>query len=182
MFKRFAALLLSLILVLTLLPAAAADGGAEQDAPEGKKPIEETTDSAKNVYSAEWLSIGLNRYSVAAAGETYFRPFKPEKTDTYVFCSVGSSDTYGYLLDGDRNQLQSDDDSGDNLNFRITCKLTAGQTYYLGVRYYNTSATGSIEVIVEQQNPDPFDGTVEWNANDLQFKGTTPYVIANGAA
>ena len=182
MFKRFAALLLSLILLLTLLPAAAADGGAEQDAPEGKKPIEETTDGAKNIFSDDGLSIGLNRYSVAAAGETYYRPFKPEKTDTYVFCSVGSSDTYGYLLDGDRNQLKSDDDSGDGFNFRIARELTAGQTYYLGVRYYSTSTTGSIDVIVEQQNPDPFDGTVEWNTNDLQFKGATPYVIANGAA
>ena len=27
-----------------------------------------------------------------------------------------------------------------------------------------------------------FDGTVEWNAEDVQFKGTTPYVIDNGTA
>lgn len=30
--------------------------------------------------------------------------------------------------------------------------------------------------------PPAFEGTVEWNANDVQFKGTTPYVIANGTA
>ncbi len=28
----------------------------------------------------------------------------------------------------------------------------------------------------------PFEGTVEWNPEDVQFKGTTPYVIANGSA
>lgn len=28
----------------------------------------------------------------------------------------------------------------------------------------------------------PFDGTIEWNASDVQFKGTTPYVVYNGAA
>ncbi len=27
-----------------------------------------------------------------------------------------------------------------------------------------------------------FDGTVEWNASDVQFNGKTPYVIANGSA
>ncbi len=27
-----------------------------------------------------------------------------------------------------------------------------------------------------------FDGTIEWNEEDVQFKGTTPYVIANGSA
>ncbi len=28
----------------------------------------------------------------------------------------------------------------------------------------------------------PFNGTIEWNASDVQFKGTTPYVVYNGAA
>ena len=27
-----------------------------------------------------------------------------------------------------------------------------------------------------------FDGTIEWNAEDVQYKGSTPYVIANGRA
>ena len=32
------------------------------------------------------------------------------------------------------------------------------------------------------QEPQAFDGTIEWNAEDVQFKGKTPYVIANGSA
>ena len=32
------------------------------------------------------------------------------------------------------------------------------------------------------QEPCTFDGTVEWNAGDVQFRGTTPYVVWNGTA
>ncbi|MBR6039574.1 MAG: leucine-rich repeat protein [Clostridia bacterium] len=32
------------------------------------------------------------------------------------------------------------------------------------------------------QEPCTFDGTVEWNAGDVQFRGTTPYVVWNGGA
>ncbi len=44
--------------------------------------------------------------------------------------------------------------------------------------------TGSVNLYA-QWKKDPVtvtDGTVEWNAEDVQFKGTTPYVIANGSA
>ena len=36
-----------------------------------------------------------------------------------------------------------------------------------------------------EPEPEPlpaFDGTIEWNAQDVSFRGTTPYVIANGSA
>ena len=32
------------------------------------------------------------------------------------------------------------------------------------------------------QEPCTFDGTVEWNADEVQFRGTTPYVVWNGTA
>ncbi len=32
------------------------------------------------------------------------------------------------------------------------------------------------------QEPCSFDGTIEWNAEDVQMKGTTPYVVWNGGA
>ncbi|MBR4906232.1 MAG: caspase family protein [Clostridia bacterium] len=31
-------------------------------------------------------------------------------------------------------------------------------------------------------DPAPFDGTIEWNPEDVQYKGSTPYVIADGTA
>ena len=31
-------------------------------------------------------------------------------------------------------------------------------------------------------DPEPFDGTLEWNKDDLKFKGATPYVVADGGA
>ena len=32
------------------------------------------------------------------------------------------------------------------------------------------------------KNDATFDGTIEWNSADVEYKGTTPYVIANGSA
>ncbi len=56
--------------------------------------------------------------------------FTPEKDGTYHFFSDGSSDSYGELYDGNFKQLDDDDDSGEDVNFRITSNLTAGATYY----------------------------------------------------
>ena len=48
----------------------------------------------------------------------------------------------------------------------------------LTVMFGGKTLTYEIEVIAQIQ----IEGTVEWNAEDVQFKGTTPYVIANGSA
>ncbi len=48
----------------------------------------------------------------------------------------------------------------------------------LTVTFGGKTLTYEIEVIAQIQ----IEGTVEWNAEDVQFKGTTPYVIANGSA
>ncbi len=51
--------------------------------------------------------------------------------------------------------------------------------------YQYDTEKGSMDVTVyltfEAGDP-AFDGTIEWNSADVQYKGTTPYVIANGSA
>ncbi len=51
--------------------------------------------------------------------------------------------------------------------------------------YQYDTEKGSMDVTVyltfEAGDP-AFDGTIEWNSADVQYKGTTPYVIANGNA
>ncbi|MGM9549390.1 MAG: leucine-rich repeat protein [Faecousia sp.] len=71
-------------------------------------------------------------------GFEYFQ-FQPEITHSYAFESTGDYNAYGYLYDADGNQLTST--SGKN--FRLTCNLTAGTTYYFGVKLSDTNATGS---------------------------------------
>ena len=82
-----------------------------------------------------------------AAGETVKIPFVPEYTHEYIFQSTGSGDTYGYLYDAKGNALASDDNSGGNNQFKVKYTLTAGETYYLGVKWNSTSSSGTIPVL-----------------------------------
>lgn len=68
--------------------------------------------------------------------------FVPEQTAYYQFWSTenstyGECDTYGYILDSGYNELASDDDGGDDLNFLTSYRLEAGETYYLKARRYS---------------------------------------------
>ena len=83
-----------------------------------------------------------------AAEKTIKIPFVPEHTHEYVFQSTGSGNTYGYIYDANGNQLASDDDSGGNSQFKITYTLTAGETYYLGVKWCHSFNSGVIPVML----------------------------------
>ena len=61
--------------------------------------------------------------------------------------------------------------------------------YYLGTeaeRNAKLTVEGGNDALTNAewhyQEPCTFDGTVEWNAGDVQFRGTTPYVVWNGTA
>ncbi|MCB4751106.1 MAG: PPC domain-containing protein, partial [Sulfurovum sp.] len=56
--------------------------------------------------------------------------------------TTGSGDTKGYLYDTNGTQLVFDDNGGTENNFRISQIVTAG-TYYIKVKYYSASETGS---------------------------------------
>ncbi len=94
----------------------------------------------------ENITLGKPLCLEVAAGETVRIPFTPEITHQYVFKSTGNGDTYGYIYDAGGNQLASNDDSGGNSQFKITYTLTAGQPYYLGVKWINSSSSGIIPV------------------------------------
>lgn len=73
----------------------------------------------------------------------------PAETDTYTFYTSGDYDTYGVLFDSDGYPVIENDDGGNSYNFMITNKLTAGETYYLGVRFYSNSLSDKITVYTE---------------------------------
>ena len=54
-----------------------------------------------------------------------------------------------YLYESDRTTLiDSDDDSGDGLNAKITWPLSANTTYYVMVRGFSSSTSGSYSIDV----------------------------------
>lgn len=69
--------------------------------------------------------------------------FAPSETNVYSFFTEGSGDTTGELFfslkTGRSNSgvIESDDDSGENLNFGFAYKCYQGHTYYIRVHGYN---------------------------------------------
>lgn len=89
-------------------------------------------------------------------GDTYkYFKFTPTMNGTYAFISYASDeDTYGVIADSDMNPLEEADYGGENGNFMVECEMTAGNTYYLGARYYYSYDEGSFDVAVYYINED----------------------------
>ncbi len=105
------------------------------------------------------------------AGESYWGIYTATESGTYVFLSMGSKDTLGYLYDADEKQLASNDDGGEGGNFRIEYEFEAGKTYLFKSKLYSQSATGdysvklfkyvdaqSVEIIAENETIEQYIG------------------------
>jgi len=57
--------------------------------------------------------------------------------------TTGRTDTYMELFDSERTILERNDDGGTNTNARIRYNVTAGSTYFVKVRGYGQSVSGS---------------------------------------
>ncbi len=66
---------------------------------------------------------------------TYYM-FVPETSGNYAFFSDSCEDTVGFIADEGFSIITESDDDGDESNFLIYYDFIAGQTYYLGIRYY----------------------------------------------
>lgn len=72
-------------------------------------------------------------------GEQKNFTFIPSQTRTHEFQTFGESDVLIVLseeVNGEKRQLDADDDSGDNWNAHIRHDLTAGNKYILSIRMY----------------------------------------------
>ena len=133
------------------------------------------TPNSNTTYYAIWqapttLSVNsTNTASISSGGEMKYYSFTPSTSGKHVIYSTATVDTKVYLYDSDGIELDSDDDGGDSTNFRLEYNLTSGTKYYFGVRYYNSSNTGTI----------PFSFgrvyTVTYNANDGSDAPLTQY-------
>ena len=95
--------------------------------------------------NATTLSVNsTNSAYISTSGEMKYYTFTPSTSYTNVIYSTGSDDTMVYLYDASGNELAHNDDGGENHNFRLEYNFTAGTKYTFGVKYYNSSKTGTI--------------------------------------
>ncbi len=121
------------------------------------------------VFTSSTMSAGSWDYTYR--GEYHYWEFTPAVTGTYVFEStLSSGDAYGYLYDSSFEQLEYNDDSGEGNNFLITFPATAGETYYLGSRWYSSSSTGSIPVKLSRRYTVSYDANGGSGAPSAQYK------------
>ena len=123
------------------------------------------------------VGTGTSRISVAA-GHTVRVKFVAPSRETYVFTSTGTVDTVGYLFSSATTStaLASDDDSGGNNQFRIEYLMNANQSIYVGVKYYDSSQSGTIAINISKAS-----GSI--NTNRQWPVGSTCTVnVGNGRA
>ena len=137
MFKKTISVLLTALMVAGLIPAGVMQAFAVGD----PDPIT----------ASFTLSVGENSVDITEDEPQPYCAFTPTESAPFVFYSTGNEDTYASLYSADGSYIVDNDDGGEGNNFLIKSNLTAGETYYLRVRYYNTDVTGSIPVTVMQK-------------------------------
>lgn len=108
-------------------------------------------ESAEEV-SGDYTQLELDQTvtaTVTKPGEIFMLEFTPAESRSYAFYSESEDDTYGYLYNSEMTVLTGNDDGGSGNNFKITYSLTAGATYYIGVKFYSDDKTGDIPVVAE---------------------------------
>ncbi|MDR1733361.1 MAG: lectin like domain-containing protein [Oscillospiraceae bacterium] len=94
-----------------------------------------------------YTTLALNTnytVSITSAEQFAYYRYTPSTTGSYTLTSTGSVDPVAYLYDSQMSQIATNDDASGR-NFALTATLTAGQTYYYGVRIYS-SGTGSFTI------------------------------------
>lgn len=142
-------------------------GWYDNEAFEGKAVSAPYCSKEKNTLYAKWLTeeewnalkdgTTFAKAYIAESGKTYdvnvttggqivYFAFTPTTSGAFTIQSIGSGDTYGTLYSSTQSSLKTSDDDGDGSNFKITYTMTAGTTYYVAVKFYNSSTTGTFKV------------------------------------
>ena len=157
---------------LTSLPTLTRDGFCfggwyDNEAFEGKSVSAPYCNKDKTTLYAKWLTeeewnalkdgTTFAKAYIAERGQTYdvtittvgqivYFAFTPTTSGSFTIQSIGSGDTYGTLYSSSKSSLKTSDDDGDGRNFKVTYTMTAGTTYYVAVKFYGSSATGTFKV------------------------------------
>ncbi|SNS67536.1 Subtilase family protein [Anaerovirgula multivorans] len=93
-------------------------------------------------------------------GDSNFFKFTPPEDGIYSIYTKGTTDTYGYLYDQNKNQIAANDDKPNDLygNFEIRNELKANTLYFIEVRHYGIG-TGKFSLNIKKDEEEPIDTT-----------------------
>ncbi len=92
------------------------------------------------------LSLGGSRSGrIETGGDVDYFRVQVSSSGALTVYTTGNTDTYGTLQSSSGTTLETDDDDGSGTNFSIARSVSAG-TYYIAVRGYSSSETGSYTV------------------------------------
>jgi hypothetical protein len=110
----------------------------------------ESTDEIEPNNSFETASNSKSTGNISISGDVDYYSFSTGSSCTYIFETTGTTDTYGELYDSDFNLIASDDNSGQDNNFKIIKPLPAMKKYYVKVRHKDAAGTGRYTIRHEQ--------------------------------
>lgn len=156
--KRTLSLVLTVLMVTALFTVAPLSAGAAETDAEavGAEPV---------IVPGQTVNA-----EITTGGEIAYIKFVPTKDMKIIVYSSSNEDTYGYFYDSQKNELDSNDDGGDNSNFKLTENVTAYTTYYIGAKFYSKKTTGTIPVTLIEDKPK----TVRFY-DDEKLLGSIPY-------
>ena len=105
--------------------------------------------------------------AVANGSITYYS-ITPAVSGSYTFYTTGGTDTYGLLYDSLSGSAIAENDGGSDFSFTYT--LTAGNTYYIAVRGYSSSTSGSYTLYIAAPG-DSRDNAISYTEGGIS--GTT---------
>jgi hypothetical protein len=99
------------------------------------------------------INFDLNNYNglhgSLSAGKWVYYKFTTTVPGIYTIQTKNATfDTYGYLYSSNKVLIGEDDDHGIGNNFRISYKITSPGTYYVAVKGWSSSASGSYDLLV----------------------------------
>lgn len=99
----------------------------------------------------EKISVGdVKTALIASAGTMKYYSFTPSENMSVHFYSVGDKNTKGYLFRDDLFQISSTETGGEDDNFLVYARLSAGVSYVFGCRFLDDNATGSFTVKLDE--------------------------------
>ena len=150
------------------------DGGDGGDDDSGSSDDYSNTRSGATSLAVDGSRSGR----LETGGDVDFFQVQVSRSGTLTVYTTGSTDTYGTLQNSSGSSLATNDDGGSGRNFSIARSVSAG-TYYIQVRGFSSSTTGSYTVHARFQSGGGGGGDALSTSISLS---ASPHTISEDAA